>query len=64
MEEYCTNGRACRHAQLVRYLGEQFEGQCKSNCDNCRRRAGHNSHSDWYTQVRWCWQAGPAAAAQ
>ena len=36
MTEYCISGTTCRHAQLLRYLGEEWEaGRCGSSCDVC-----------------------------
>ena len=47
--------RACRHVQLLQYLGETMEpGLCKGRCDNCLSRQGHNPHSSWYSKVRSC----------
>ena len=36
MTEYCISEAVCRHAQLLRYLGEEWEaGRCGSSCDVC-----------------------------
>ena len=36
MTEYCISGSVCRHAQLLRYLGESWEaGRCGKSCDVC-----------------------------
>jgi bloom syndrome protein len=33
--EYCTEGKICRHAQLLNYLGERQVMTCKNTCDVC-----------------------------
>ena len=36
MTEYAISGTVCRHAQLLRYLGESWEaGACGKSCDVC-----------------------------
>jgi RecQ family ATP-dependent DNA helicase len=36
MTEYAISGTLCRHAQLLRYLGEAWEaGRCGKSCDVC-----------------------------
>ena len=36
MTEYAISGTVCRHAQLLRYLGESWEaGTCGKSCDVC-----------------------------
>lgn len=35
--QYCCNSSTCRHAQLLHYLGEQWDSSsCKTSCDVCR----------------------------
>lgn len=35
--EYCCNSSTCRHAQLLKYLGEEWDrNTCTNKCDVCR----------------------------
>ena len=38
MAEYCFNGAECRHAQVLKYFGEDWGGRgCGERCDVCRK---------------------------
>ena len=40
MQEYCERHEECRHAQLLRYFGEEWAQQrCSTACDVCRGEA-------------------------
>lgn len=40
--EYCCQSLVCRHAQLLRYLGEEWErNTCTNSCDVCRNEVLH-----------------------